>query len=186
MKLAGLEVTEIKSVEQDAKGNTTIKVTAAPSAQAITGDVEIVSSAYGTTTKSNGFSYIDIEITDIAAITGVLKYDQQLTAGALTPADATATYQWQRADAEGGTFADIEGATSNTYTLVAADIGKWIRGQASGTGDYAGTVTSAARGPVEKADGPVAPSAPTLASKADTSITLNDIFGAEYYRGEGS
>ena len=54
------------------------------------------------------------------------------------------TYQWIRVD--GGTEADISGATSSTYTLVAADQGKTIKVKVSFTDDAsnAETLTSAA------------------------------------------
>lgn len=45
-------------------------------------------------------------------------------------------YQWTRSDDSGGTGeANISGATSNTYTLQAADIGKYIRCVVRGTND---------------------------------------------------
>ena len=69
---------------------------------------------------------------------------EELTAGSLTPSGATADYQWTICDTEGGLYADIVGATASTYTLVIADEGKFIKVVATGTGNYSGTVTSAA------------------------------------------
>jgi hypothetical protein len=66
----------------------------------------------------------------------------------LTPAAATATYQWQRSSSSGGTYSAIPGATATTYTLVAGDVGYYVRIVATGTGSYTGTITSAVRGPV--------------------------------------
>ncbi len=83
------------------------------------------------------------QITAIGAIGGTLGIGETLVAGALTPAAATANYQWQRSDSANGTYADISGATSETYTLTAADYEKYIRVIATGYGDYTGTVTSA-------------------------------------------
>ena len=94
------------------------------------------------------------------------------------PAEATATYQWQRSNTEAGTYADIAGATSETYTLTVDDIQKWLQIVATGAGDYAGTVTSDSLGPITKAEGPAAPSAPTVFEVTDTHIQLqwrNDI-----------
>lgn len=68
---------------------------------------------------------------------------QTLTA-AVTPPDATATYQWQKADEAEGSYSDIDGATGLTYEPVEEDIGKFIRVEATGTGDYNGTVVSSA------------------------------------------
>ena len=87
-----------------------------------------------------------IPITAIAAITGTTSVGSVLTAGSLTPsgANATATYQWQSATSSGGTYTNISGATSNTYTLQASDLTKYIKVVATATGDYTGTQTSAA------------------------------------------
>ena len=58
---------------------------------------------------------------------------ETLTAGALTPSGATVTYQWQSSDTVGGTYSNISGATSATYTLAEAERGKFIKVQATGT-----------------------------------------------------
>jgi len=83
-------------------------------------------------------------ITAIAAITGTPQVGQVLTAGALTPLGATASYQWQSSATSGGTYTNISGATSSTYTLVSGDVGKYIKVVATGTGSYSGSATSAA------------------------------------------
>jgi len=85
-------------------------------------------------------------LTAIAAITGTTAEGSTLTAGATDPVGAatTATYQWQSADTSGGSYSNISGATSNTYTLVAGDIGKYIKVSATGTDTYTGSATSAA------------------------------------------
>jgi hypothetical protein len=57
----------------------------------------------------------------------------------------TITYKWQRSNAANGTFTDITGAASVTYTLVAADAGKYIRAIATKASDVK---TSEAVGPV--------------------------------------
>jgi hypothetical protein len=36
-------------------------------------------------------------------------------------------YQWQRASSSGGSYSNISGATSSTYTLVAADVGQYLK-----------------------------------------------------------
>ena len=83
-------------------------------------------------------------ITAIAAISGTPQVGVPLTAGALTPAVATASYQWQISTSAGGTYTNITGATSNTYSPVAADQTKFIKVVATGISGYSGTVTSAA------------------------------------------
>lgn len=83
-------------------------------------------------------------ITAIATISGTTSVSQTLTAGALTPAAATASYQWQYATTAGGTYSNITGATSNTYIVSPTYIGKYFKVIATGTGSYSGTQTSAA------------------------------------------
>ena len=83
-------------------------------------------------------------VTAIGDITGTPRVGHLLTAGALTPAGATVTYQWRICNTVGGTYTDIGGATASTYTPVAGDVGKYIKVAATGTGNYSGTVTSAA------------------------------------------
>ena len=84
------------------------------------------------------------------------------------------TYQWIRVD--GGTESDISGATSSTYTLVAADQGKTIKVKVSFTDDAsnAETLTSAATTAVTAA-GTVnnpATGAPTITGTAQVGQTL--------------
>ncbi|MDR2404175.1 MAG: InlB B-repeat-containing protein [Spirochaetaceae bacterium] len=57
------------------------------------------------------------------------------------------SYWWQRSDSSTGNFADIDGATGGTYTLVAPDQGKYIRVTVSRMG-YTGVKSSASAGPV--------------------------------------
>ncbi len=88
-------------------------------------------------------------LTAIDAISGTPQVDQTLTAGTLSPNGATADYQWQTCSSAGGTYTDINGAISSTYTLSAADSGTYIRVKASGKLSYTGTVTSACVGPIQ-------------------------------------
>ncbi|MCE5195861.1 MAG: hypothetical protein LLG09_01840 [Negativicutes bacterium] len=87
-------------------------------------------------------------ITAITAINGTAQVGSVLTAGSLTPGNATVTYQWQRAAEANGTYDDIPGATAKNYTLQVEDYAKYIRVRATGSGSYAETVTSAATGQV--------------------------------------
>jgi len=49
------------------------------------------------------------------------------TAASVTPESATKAYQWQRSTDGGSTWADIDGATTGSYTPVAADMGENVR-----------------------------------------------------------
>ncbi|MEI6851157.1 MAG: prepilin-type N-terminal cleavage/methylation domain-containing protein, partial [Candidatus Saccharibacteria bacterium] len=81
-------------------------------------------------------------ITAIAAISGTTSVGQVLTAGARTPSAATVSYQWQSAATSGGTYTNISGATSSTYTLTSSELTKFIKVTVTGSGSYSGTVTS--------------------------------------------
>ena len=60
------------------------------------------------------------------------------------PSGATVTYQWQSSTTSNGTYSNITSATSNIYTPVAGDGGKFLRVVATGSNTYGGSVTSAA------------------------------------------
>jgi hypothetical protein len=117
-----------------------------------------------------------LNITAIGSIIGTPQVGVELTAGALTPAGATATYQWQIADVIGGPYTDISGATTNKYTPVAADEGKFIRVVATGTGGDTGTATSDPTTTAVAAAAVIIPTVPlgttsTFAILAGTGIT---------------
>ena len=60
----------------------------------------------------------------------------QTVNAALTDPDGTTSgvmWAWSRGDTQGGTFTPISGATSNPYTPVAADVGKYLKATASYT-----------------------------------------------------
>jgi len=117
-------------------------------------------------------------ITSIVSILGIEQVGRVLVAGDLIPSNATATYQWMKSSAPDGTYSNISGATSDSYTLMAADYGSYFKVIATGSGDYSGAATSPYRGPIEPApisiaaiDG-VAP--PVLNATAATSVTETD------------
>ncbi|WP_369282204.1 pectate lyase-like adhesive domain-containing protein, partial [Oscillibacter sp. GMB15532] len=85
------------------------------------------------------------------AVSGTAKVGETLTA-TVAPEEATATYQWQKADPADGKYTAITGATDSTYALSADDLGKFIKVVATGTGDYSGEVTSDATTAVAAAD----------------------------------
>lgn len=84
------------------------------------------------------------DITAIAAITGTKAVGSVLTAGAITPAAATISYQWQNATTSGGTYSDIAGAIWSAYIPVIGDLGKFIKLEVTGIGDYHGVKLSSA------------------------------------------
>jgi hypothetical protein len=97
-------------------------------------------------TVNSGSTY---PITAIDTISGTPQLGSTLTAGVLTPSSATATYQWQKSDTHDGTYENIPGAISDTYTPSGSDYGCYLRVEAKGTGSYSGTVISPHIGPIE-------------------------------------
>lgn len=88
--------------------------------------------------------FVVIPITNIGSTTGTTQMGQTLTAGPITPADATVSYQWQSSATSNGTYTDIPGATANTYSLNLSNVNKYIKAKATGTGEYINTQTSPA------------------------------------------
>jgi uncharacterized repeat protein (TIGR02543 family) len=84
------------------------------------------------------------QITAIADISGTPDSGETLTAGALTPADATVDYQWQMSDDRSSGWSDIADETAETYTvdLNKTPAGKYVRVVATGDGNYTGTQKS--------------------------------------------
>jgi hypothetical protein len=115
-----------------------------------------------------------ITITAIGAISGTAQVGAELTAGALTPAGATATYQWTICGTVDGTYTNITGATGSTYTAVADDFGKYIKVVATGTGSYSGTVTSVATAAVAAATAQATPTFSQVAGAVafGTTVTI--------------
>ena len=115
--------------------------------------------------------------TGAPTISGTAQVGETLTAatGDIMDSDGltspTYTYQWVRVK---GTDADIPGATSSTYTLVAADRGKTIKVKVSFTDDEgnAETLTSAATTAVAAAPNTPATGAPTISGTAQVGETL--------------
>ncbi len=105
------------------------------------------------------------EAGSIAAISGTTTVGQDLTAGTVTDPDGTVsgqTYQWQSASTSDGTYTDISGATSSTYTLAGTDVGKFLKVVVTYTDPQGSgkTVTSAATSAAVAA----ANNAPTVAN----------------------
>ena len=67
------------------------------------------------------------------------------TAASVTPTTATPAYQWQRSTDSGSTWTNIDGATSGSYTPVAADMGENVRIRVKVTANgYLGEIIGAA------------------------------------------
>ena len=146
-------------------------------AVASTGDYSGVTAPSVTVTESDT---TNTPATGAPAITGTETVGETLTAGIGSMADTDGlpstfpddySLQWVRLDADGSSNpVDISGATSSTYTLVAADEGKTVRVRASFTdgSDNAESLTSEATGTIAAAD----TVAPSLSSATVDGVSL--------------
>ena len=90
-------------------------------------------------------------LTGTVSITGVAKVGQTLTADtAELGGTGTIAYQWKRGDSEEAVETPV-GEDSETYILIADDLGKFIQVTVT-RADYTGEVSSEADGPVMAAD----------------------------------
>ena len=116
--------------------------------------------------------------TGLPTISGTAQVGETLTAGITGIADADGlnnvsySYQWIRDD--GGTDADIQDATGDTYMLKEADEGKTIKVRVSFTDDANNpeTLTSAATAAVTARPNSPATGAPTISGMAQVDETL--------------
>jgi hypothetical protein len=102
---------------------------------------------------------------ELTAVTTGLTSTPTVELGALS-------FEWLRGETV------IADASAATYTLTAADVGTAISVKVTAA-NTDGTVASSPTSSVDKADQD-APEAPTMASRTTTSITLDEIEGAEY------
>ena len=123
---------------------------------------------------------VNTAATGAPAITGTAQVDQRLTAVTTGIRDddgltsVSYTYQWIRVN---GTDADIAGATSSTYTLVADDEGKTIKVRVTFTDDESNpeTLTSVPTAAVTAAGNTAATGAPTVTGTAQVDQRLTAV-----------
>ncbi len=145
----------------------TYKLTSADFGHAISVAVTGAKAHFETATKTSASVTVTVGVlgnTPIPTVTGTAATGQILTAQAGTwKAGVVLSYQWLRAGQP------IAGATSSTYTLVAADVGLVIRVRVTGslTGYSLASVTSK----------PVTPVLGTLSPTPKPTISGNSIFG---------
>jgi hypothetical protein len=88
-------------------------------------------------------------------------------------------YQWKRCNSSGASCSDISGATAQTYTLVAADVGSTLRISVSATNSAGtGTALSDPSSVVTSANAPVNTTAPSISGSAQQGATLTAATGA--------
>jgi hypothetical protein len=103
------------------------------------------------------------------AISGTTTFGQVLTTTTGTWSNSpTYAYQWSRAATSGGSYTNISGANSSTYTLVAADVGQFLKSTVTATnGSGSASSTSSATAQIAKAT-------PTFSSWSNVVKTFGD------------
>ncbi len=147
------------------------------------GSVTAVSSA--TETISGGEATLSNTLKP--SITGTPRSGQTLTANAgswLGLEAISYTYQWESCNGNGGSCKGIEGATSATYVLSSADIGKTLRLRvsASETGGAASRMSMATQ-PIAAEEAPTSDEPPTVSGTVLSGDTL--IVGTGTWSGYG-
>jgi hypothetical protein len=117
----------------------------------------------------------------VPSVSGTARAGQTLTANSgswVGIASLSYAYQWQRCGREGGECATISGATSSTYVLASADVGKTVRVlvTASEEGANAGTLASPGE-LVASEKGPVLEAAPGVSGTGLPEYTLTATTG---------
>jgi hypothetical protein len=111
--------------------------------------------------------------TALPAITGSAVQGQTLTASAGTwTGSPTFAYQWRDCDTSGASCANISGAASSTYALVAADAGHTVRVVVTATNAGGSTPATSAQTAVVTGLAPVNTALPAITGTAQQGQTL--------------
>ena len=114
-------------------------------------------------------------------ITGTARQGQTLSTsnGSWTNGPSSYAYQWQRCDAKGANCSAISGATTQTYTAGAADVGSTLRVAvtASNSGGPSAPASSAQTEVVQQTP-PVNTALPTISGSARSAQTLSTSNGS--------
>ena len=123
---------------------------------------------------------IPVNIT-LPASSGTAQSGQSLkaTTGEWTESPTAYTYQWQRCDSAGANCASISGATAQTYTAVAADVGSTLRAAVTASNSAGPSVpASSAQTPLVKPSIPVEEALPTITGTAQSGQSLTASTGS--------
>ena len=125
---------------------------------------------YNATMATYGYSPPIPGISTAPTISGTTTFGQVLTTtnGTWSNSPSSYGYQWSRAATSGGSYTNISGATSSTYTLVAADVGQYLKSTVTATnGSGSASSTSSATAQIAKAT-------PTFSSWTNVVKTFGD------------
>jgi hypothetical protein len=99
------------------------------------------------------------------AISGTTRNGQSLTTtnGSWTGSPSTYAYQWKRASTSGGTYSNIPSATSRSYELTDADVGKYIKVSVIATNNVGPSAAELSDATSQISDVPVTTTSTTVA-----------------------
>lgn len=160
--------------------NTSTSVTVVTPARAAGVVDVVVTTSVGSVTSANTFTYIAAPTITATSITGTPNIGQTLTAslslGGGTP--TSTTYQWSSSDSASGTYSDISGATSSTYLVPTAQVGKFIKLTAT-VSNSSGSASATSSATTRVNDGLfLRYDAGNSSSYSGTGTTVNDVSGA--------
>ena len=125
--------------------------------------------------KDGGLNSTPPTISSAPTISGVTTIGETLTTttGTWTNTPTSFSYQWSRADSSGGAYTNISGATSSTYNLVTADVGKYLKSTVTAiNADGSALSTSDATGQISKANqAPITITSTSASFGSDLSLT---------------
>ena len=108
--------------------------------------------------------------TAVPTISGTTTFGETLTSttGTWSNTPNSYAYQWSRSATSGGSYTNISGAINSTHTLVAADVGQYLKVTVTATNaSGSATATSVATAQIAKAT-------PTFSSWANVTKTFGD------------
>lgn len=124
---------------------------------------------YNSTMQTYGYSPPTPANSAAPTISGTTTFGQVLTTTTGTWSNSpTYAYQWSRSATSGGSYTNISGATSATYTLVTADVGQYLKSTVTATnGSGSASATSSATAQIAKAT-------PTFSAWSNVTKTFGD------------
>ncbi len=164
----------VASVENKTSSTVVITTDSKGGMNVAAGETGISGSASSQINPSGGQQIQYIPITALGNITGDYQAGKELKAGAVTPENADIAYQWMIGDTASGTFQEIAGAVTGTYTPSDNDAGKYIKVKVTGKNVYTGILLSPATDRIEASDSKLLEEA-GIAVKAyeDAPITIS-------------
>ena len=136
---------------------------------AVLSDAQVLEN-YNSTMQTYGYSPPTPANSAVPTISGTTPVGQTLTSttGTWSNTPSSYGYQWSRSATSGGSYTNISGAINSTHTLVAADVGQYLKVTVTATNaSGSATATSVATAQIAKAT-------PTFSSWTNVTKTFGD------------